>query len=108
MVKVPQAQNATTKRYHQTQALMGSDASRVGIEKGGKYEPLLNNSCIFSRRETRLLKNAPITRDASLPIGACVLCLRIVVAGLQQHFTFVSNQIEIYASVLQSCLSVRI
>ncbi len=39
-------------RCKKTQALMG-DASRVGIEKGGKYEPLLNNSCIFSRRETR-------------------------------------------------------
>ena len=40
------AKNATTN---------GGDASRVGIEKGGKIQTLLNNSCIF-------------TRDASLPL----------------------------------------
>ena len=38
------AKNATTN---------GDDASRVGIEKGGKIRTLLNNSCIFTRRETR-------------------------------------------------------
>ena len=31
----------------------GGDASRVGIEKGGKIRTLLNNSCIFTRRESR-------------------------------------------------------
>ena len=49
--------DASAKRHNQTQApnasTNGGDASRVGIEKGGKYESLLNNSCIFSRRETR-------------------------------------------------------
>ena len=44
MNSIAQAPNATTN---------GGDASRVGIEKGGKIRTLLNNSCIFTRRETR-------------------------------------------------------
>ena len=82
MVKAPhhktQAQNAITKHYHQTQALMGATRPASGI-KAKAYTPNKDSqTTLITRLSVSLCLKIP-TRDASPPLvlafGGSVWCL---------------------------------
>ena len=92
MVKVPQApnastkryhktqaQSASTKRYHKTQALMGATRPASGIKAKAQTSNKGLQTALIARLSVSLcLKNPDAGRVA--PISACVWCLRFVLA----------------------------
>ena len=77
MVKVPLPLNASTKRYHKTQALMGATRPASGIKaKAHKHK----SSALITCLSVNLCFNADNAGRVA-PISGSVLCLRLVVAG---------------------------
>ena len=95
MVKVSLPLNASTKRYHKTQALMGATRLASGIKAKAHTPNKGSQTALITRLFVSLCLKNP-TRDASPPlvIAFCgsVLCLRLVVAFFADFVNAPLNQ----------------